>query len=123
MSIKYQVREKKILFTFSKLFLFVDKYSEYFFLLILLQVPFTMLWSTILNADVNQPSISSTFYARVFSTQVLFSSYVLAKKNPSYKKRACKMLMKSTPGVNFTNILLKAFTHADPKSAKRQPTH
>ena len=31
---------------------------------------------------------------------------------------ARKMLVKLTPGVNFTNILHSAFTHADPKSAK-----
>jgi len=29
------------------------------------------------------------------------------------------MLMKLTPGVNFTNILCKAFTRADPQSAKK----
>jgi len=29
------------------------------------------------------------------------------------------MLVKLTPGVNFTNILHKAFTRADPKSAKK----
>jgi len=44
-------------------------------------------------------SISSTSYARIFCTKVLFSSYVLAKKALSYKKFARKMLMKLTPGV------------------------
>jgi len=34
------------------------------------------------------------------------------------EKAARKMLVKSTPGVNFTNILRAAFTTADPKSAK-----
>jgi len=31
----------------------------------------------------------------------------------------CKTLMKSTPGVNFINILRTAFTLADPKSRKK----
>jgi len=34
------------------------------------------------------------------------------------KETACKLLMKSIPGVHFTKILHKAFTCADPKSAK-----
>jgi len=34
-------------------------------------------------------------------------------------KAACKMLIKSTPDVNFTNILQAAFTQADPKRAKK----
>ena len=29
------------------------------------------------------------------------------------------MLVKSTPGVNFTKVLRAAFMHADPKSAKK----
>jgi len=33
-------------------------------------------------------------------------------------KATCKMLVKLTPGVNFTNVLNKAFMHGDPKSAK-----
>jgi hypothetical protein len=33
-------------------------------------------------------------------------------------KAAHKMLVKLTTGVNFTNILHKAFTRSDPKSAK-----
>jgi len=41
-----------------------------------------------------------------------------AKKRLLYKKARVKTLMKLTPGVNFTNILSKAFTHADPKSTK-----
>jgi len=35
-----------------------------------------------------------------------------------YKKGARKMLMKLTPGINFTNILLVAFIRKDPKSKK-----
>jgi len=34
-------------------------------------------------------------------------------------KAACKMLMKLTTGVNFTNTLEAVFTQADPKSAKK----
>jgi hypothetical protein len=46
----------------------------------------------------NQLSISSTFYARIFRTKVLFSSYILAKKKTlSYEKHALKMFMKLTP--------------------------
>ncbi len=37
-----------------------------------------------------------------------------------YEKHAYKMLMKLTPGVNFTNMLMYSFfTRADPKSIKR----
>jgi hypothetical protein len=43
-----------------------------------------------------QVLISSTFYARVFCSKVLFSTYVLAKKVLSYKKCEQKMLMKLT---------------------------
>ncbi len=55
--------------------------------------------STIKNR-LTQKSISSTFYARIFRTKVLFSSYVLAKKAHSYEKCERKMLMKLTAGVN-----------------------
>jgi len=42
------------------------------------------------------------------------------QKSLSYeKKTAWKMLVKMTPGVNFINFLHKAFTRADPKSAKK----
>jgi len=34
-------------------------------------------------------------------------------------KAACRMLMKMTPGLNFTNILRAAFTLLDPKSEKK----
>jgi len=37
----------------------------------------------------------------------------------SREKGACKMLVKSTSGVYLTNILLRAFTLADPKRAKK----
>jgi len=33
-------------------------------------------------------------------------------------KATCKMLIKSAPGHNFINILLKAFTPTDPKCVK-----
>ncbi len=36
-----------------------------------------------------------------------------------YKKFVREMLMKLTPGVDFTNILCAAFRHTDPKSAKK----
>ncbi len=35
------------------------------------------------------------------------------------QKAACKILVKSTSGVNFINVLRAAFAHADSKSAKR----
>jgi hypothetical protein len=34
-------------------------------------------------------------------------------------KAACKMLVKSTPELNFINVLCTAFMLADPKSIKR----
>ena len=54
------------------------------------------------NNKISQVSISSTFYARVFSYKVLFSSYILEQK--MYKKCARKMLMKLTP-VLHNNVL------------------
>jgi hypothetical protein len=73
--------------------------------------------------------ISPELYERFFRTIyncATFSSYILAlakdfgaKNMLSYKKCAHKMLMKLTPGVDFTNVLQAAFTLADPKSAKR----
>jgi len=38
-------------------------------------------------------------------------------------KATHKMLVKSTPGVNFINILLAAFTWSDPKSVRIQSSH
>jgi len=66
-------------------------------------------------------SISSTFYVQIFRTFVIsaaFLSYILALAKNLYKKFARKTLMKLTSGVNLTNILRAAFTHADPESAK-----
>ena len=37
----------------------------------------------------------------------------------SYIKAGRKMLVKLTPGVNFTNVLQAAFTLADPESTKK----
>jgi hypothetical protein len=54
-----------------------------------------------------------------FSYDGIFSSYVWLGAKNSYKKHAHKMLMKLTPDVNFTNILGKAFTCADPRSANK----
>jgi len=45
-------------------------------------------------------------------------SFVIFGAKFLYKKCACKMLMKLTPGVNFINILLAAFIRADFKSTK-----
>jgi len=42
----------------------------------------------------------------------------LALAKNVYEKRACKIVMKSMAGVNFTNILRKAFTLVDPESVK-----
>ncbi len=40
-------------------------------------------------------------------------------QNTYVQKGAHKILMKLTPGVNVTNILLAAFTCEDPKSSKK----
>jgi len=58
---------------------------------------------------LHQVSISSSVFARIFCTKVLFSSYVLAKKALSYQKCVRKMLMKLTAGLNIKNILWAAF--------------
>jgi len=41
-------------------------------------------------APIHQVSISSTFYARIFCTKVLFSSYILAKKHFRTKNASVK---------------------------------
>jgi len=62
------------------------------------------------------------FFVQIFCTNILsaaFSNYVLALAKKLYEKRARKTVMKSTVGVNFTNILLIAFTDVCPWSAKK----
>jgi len=57
-------------------------------------------------------SISSTLYAHIFCTNFLTKPERNQKKLPkqrSYEKFVHKTLMKLTPVVNFTNILLAAF--------------
>jgi len=63
-------------------------------------------------------SISPTFYARFFAN--IFAQKKLQSQNVtreklhkalSYKKHACKMLMKLATGVNFTNSLRAAFLY------------
>jgi len=41
------------------------------------------------------------------------------EKTMTFTPRGFKMFGKYSPRVDFTNILLAAFTHADPKSAKK----
>jgi hypothetical protein len=50
--------------------------------------------------------------SQTLSTEKLLNSL-------SYEKCECKMLMKLTPGVDFTNILCAAFTSKDPNEQKR----
>jgi len=69
-------------------------------------------------------SISTTFYEQIFADYLLPTKLQTQtvsadkfRKTLLYKNDARKMLVKLTPGVNFINILLKAFKHVDPKSA------
>jgi len=62
-------------------------------------------------------SISPTFFACIFCTNIFFSSYVLFC---SYEKRAWKTLVKLTPGLNFINVLCTTFMRADPESVMIQ---
>jgi hypothetical protein len=56
-------------------------------------------------------SISSTFYVRIFRTNVVFLvTFWLCHKN-SYEKFARLTLMKLTAGVNFINILHTVFSY------------
>ena len=64
------------------------------------------------------PSISSTFYARVFHTKFWRQSQNVTRKKMLNEKRVQKMLVKSFLGINFINILRLAFTCAYPKRAK-----
>ena len=63
-------------------------------------------------------SISSTFYERVFGMKANFSSYVWLCNFLARKFLSSNTLMKLTAGVNLFNILIEAFMHEDPKSAK-----
>jgi hypothetical protein len=62
-------------------------------------------------------SISSTFFCTFFggknfkAAQSAFVQNFGAKNTLSYEKRVGKMLMKSTTGVNFINVLCLPFLH------------
>ncbi len=72
-------------------------------------------------------SISSTFYSSLFCAKVLCAAFLLLQfgflifwRQNIGAKAACKMLMRLTPGVNFTNPLsksLKAMAKGDDVSA------
>jgi len=77
-------------------------FTVYFYHLPVKSLIFTIL---LVNLKAGKSSILVTchqfhehFTHAFFRTKVLFSSYVLAKKDLSYKKSACKTLMKSTHG-------------------------
>ncbi len=93
---------------------------------------YSVIWYERFGADliyrtlINQVSISSTFYARVFHTKVLFCQNV-TRENHFRTKKTCtkcwwnwlwscfltcvtsKYVLASSRGVNFTNILWAAF--------------
>ncbi len=57
---------------------------------------------------VQKPYDQSLHFCQYFGAKKLHSQIVTTEKLlnlPSYKKCVSKMLMKLTPGVNFTNIL------------------
>ncbi len=65
-----------------------------------------------------QVTISPTFYAQLLSAQIPNSAkktdgliVFFALLGSLYVKAVCKMLLKSTPGLNFTNILQAAFLY------------
>ncbi len=57
---------------------------------------------------------SRAFFARVFYPNVFF----LVKLCFAHEKGVQKMLVKSTPGVNFIDVLCTVFMLVDPKRAK-----
>ncbi len=68
-------------------------------------------WIKLVSCLSDQPSISSTQNARVFRTNVRFSSFFQLHEHSkscqnvrSYEKRATSTLMKLTPGVSSINI-------------------
>ncbi len=67
--------------------------------------------------EVDLGSISPTIYARIFRMKVHSKPNSKQRRN-FHTKCARKVLMKWTPGVNFTNILSAAFIRADPKCAE-----
>jgi len=62
------------------------------------------------------------FYNQLLHTQIPKAYHLavfFALLGSAHVKAACKMLIKLTPGLNFINVLLTAFTLVDPKSVKR----
>jgi len=73
-------------------------------------------------------SISPIFYrqllgqyssAKNYKSQTVSRAREKLRKTLSYKRAAHKMFVKLTPEANFINVLRAAFTHADPKRAKK----
>jgi len=71
-------------------------------------------------------SISSTFYVQLLRTQIpnaqkrqSSQQCRLALLGPMGVKAVCRMLMKFSPGVNFTTFLRKAFTPEDSLKCKK----
>jgi len=73
----------------------------------------TLDFTNILRASLSYKSAMQTSFEILFMF-VYFCERKLATKGD------CKMLMKSTPGVNFINILQAALTSADTKNTKKK---
>ncbi len=60
---------------------------------------------------------------QLMSSNFRFWTQTLSTEKPHkfllYKKTACKMLLRLTPGLDFINVLRTAFTPVGPKSVKR----
>jgi len=70
---------------------------------------------------VRRPGVDFTnVFARIFRARLSYARLFLVM---FCEKRARKTLVKSTPGVNFINILCKALMCTDPKSVRRYWQH
>jgi len=71
------------------------------------------------RGQFQQHSINSFYAPRSWMHKKESQQCHLALLGPTSVKAAHKMLVKMTPGLNFINILLTAFTPADPRSVKK----
>jgi len=78
------------------------------------------LWQSI-RCQFQQRSMSSFYACRSQKCKKILTTWLSSYALVSYrcKELHVNMLMKSTPGVNFINVLWAAFTLVDPKSVKK----
>ncbi len=74
------------------------------------------------RAQFHQHSTYSFYACRPQKRKKILTTWLKSYAFGSYRRKSCvrKMLVKSTPGLNFINVLRTAFTRVDPKSVRIQ---